>query len=74
MLARPLFDAAATAFGQVLLDMFKTWRTMEDARKFGRAEAERDAALAAVSIARDFDAVPLPSRDEALAELRKGEG
>jgi hypothetical protein len=74
MLARPLFDAAATAFGQVLLDMFKTWRTTEDARRFGRAEAERDAALAASHALRDFEAVPLPSRDETLTALRRGEG
>ena len=74
LLAQPLFDAFASAFGNALLGMFQTWQTQVTAKAEGRSEAERDSALASLAAKQAFNAVPLPSREELITDLRKGEG
>lgn len=72
LLARPLIEAALSAFGHVLLDFFRTWKASQDAQALGRAEAVRDAAAEALKVERDMGAVALPERDELLKRLREG--
>lgn len=67
-----LIEAALSAFGNVLLDFFKTWKASEDARARGSAEAVRDAVLEALKVERDMGAVELPERDDLLKRLREG--
>lgn len=67
-----LLEAALSAFGRVLLDMFSTWKANEDARARGRAEAVQDAALEVIRVERDMGAVVMPERDEVLRRLREG--
>lgn len=71
-LARPLIDAALSAFGHVLLDFFRTWKASQDAQALGRAEAERDAAAKAAQIERDMSAVEMLEREDVLKWLREG--
>jgi hypothetical protein len=72
LLARPLIEAVVSAFGQVLLDLFASWRSHEDAKALGRAEAERAASVAAEQARQRMDAVPLLTEDEILKLLREG--
>jgi hypothetical protein len=72
LLMRPLIEAAVSAFGQVLLDFFNTWRSREDAIALGHAEAVQSATLAAEK-ARDRmeDVMPM-SDEEILRRLMEG--
>lgn len=73
LLARPLIEAAVSAFGQVLIDLFQSWRDHEDAVALGRAQAEQSAAAAAdAARARMDNVIPL-SDAEMLSHLRKGD-
>lgn len=72
LLARPVIDAAVSAFGNFLLGMFQTWQTAADNQALGRASAERDAAIASIQITQEFEAVPLPTQSEAVNALRNG--
>jgi len=67
-----LVEAALSAFGNVLLDFFKTWKASEDARARGRAETVQDAAVEALKVERDMGAVEMPERDDLLKRLREG--
>lgn len=67
-----LLEAALSAFGNVLLDFFKTWKASDDARARGRAEAVQDAAVEALKVERDMGAVDLPERDDLLKRLQEG--
>lgn len=72
LLARSLIEAAVSAFGQVIIDLFGAWRAHDDAVARGRADAERRA-LIAVEQARDrMDSVPMLSEDEIIKRLREG--
>lgn len=72
LLARPFLDALLSAFGQVLLDFFASWRSHEDARLAGRAEAERAAILAADAARQRMDSVPVLTDEEIAKLLREG--
>jgi hypothetical protein len=72
LLARPLIDAAASAFGRVLLDFLKSWLDAHAMKQAGRAEAERDAAVAGAQIEHDMDAVEMPDLHELLRRLGEG--
>jgi len=72
LLARPLLDALLSAFGQVVLDLFASWRSHEDAKLAGRAEAERAASVAAEAARAHMDEVAALSDDEMLKRLREG--
>lgn len=72
LLARPLIEAAVSAFGQVLIDLFASWRTREDAVARGRAEAERAAIIAAEAARDRMDLVPPLTDEEILRRLRGG--
>lgn len=71
-LTRPLIDAALSAFGHVLLDLFRTWKASADAQARGYAEARADAAREAARIERDMGGVGLPETDDMLRRLREG--
>ena len=73
LLARPLIEAAVSAFGQVLIDLFQSWRDHEDAVALGRAQAEQSAATAAEAARVRMDNVIPLSDAELLAKLRKGD-
>lgn len=72
LLMRPLIEAAVSAFGQVLLDFFNTWRSREDAKALGHAEAVQAAAIAAEQAADRMEAVMPLSDEEILKRLREG--
>lgn len=72
LLARPLIEAAVSAFGQVLLDFFAAWRAREDAKALGRAEADRDAMLAAEAARSRMENVIVLSDEEMIRRLREG--
>ncbi len=72
LLARPLLDALLSAFGQVIIDLFASWRSHEDAVARGRADAERAAMLAAEAALSRMEGVPSLSDDEVLKRLREG--
>lgn len=72
LLARPLIEAAVSAFGQVLLDFFAAWRAREDAKALGRADAERDAMLAAEAARGRMEGVMELSEDDVVRRLREG--
>lgn len=72
LLARPLIEAAVSAFGQVVLDFFAARRAHEDAKAVGRAEAERAASVAAEQARERMDAAPLLTEEEILKLLREG--
>jgi len=72
LLARPLIEAAVSAFGQVLLDLFQSWRDHEDAVALGRADAVQEAAVATQAAADRMANVPLLSEEEIMKLLREG--
>jgi hypothetical protein len=72
LLARPFLDALLSAFGQVIIDLFAIWRSHEDAKLAGRAEAERAASAAAEAARARMDEVAALSNDEMLKRLREG--
>lgn len=72
LLARPLIEAAVSAFGQVLIDLFASWRAHEDAKAVGRAEAERAAVIAAAAAMERMEEVMVLSDEEVLRRLREG--
>lgn len=71
LLAKPLIQAAISAFGQVLIDMLTSWRAHESAKAEGRAAAERAAVIAAEDARRRMDAAELPDKAEILRRLRE---
>ena len=73
LLAKPLIQAAISAFGQVLIDLLQSWRAHESAKAEGRAEAERAAVIAAEDARRRMDAAELPDKAEILRRLREGD-
>jgi hypothetical protein len=73
LLARPLIQAAVSAFGQVLLDLLQSWRAYESAKAEGRADADRAAAAAVEAARRRMDAATLPDKAEILRRLREGD-
>ena len=72
LLARPLIEAVVSAFGQVILDFFAAWRSHEDAKALGRAEAERAASVAAQAAMDRMEGVMVLSDEEILRRLREG--
>lgn len=72
LLARPLIEAAVSAFGQVLIDFFAAWRAHEDAVARGRADAERAAAIAAEQAMARMEEVMVLSDEEIIRRLREG--
>ncbi|HTD75198.1 MAG TPA: hypothetical protein VK652_16845 [Steroidobacteraceae bacterium] len=72
LLARPLIEAAVSAFGQVLLDLFQSWRDHEDAVALGRADAVQAAAVAIQAAEQRMANVPLLSEEEIMKLLREG--
>lgn len=73
VLARPLIEAALSAFGHIIMDFFKTWQANADAKALGRAEAVIEASEVAFEIERQMGSVALPERDELLERLRRGD-
>lgn len=73
LLARPLIEAAVSAFGQVLIDLLQSWRDHEDAVALGRAQAGQDAAIAADAARQRMDNVISLTDAEMLSRLRKGD-
>lgn len=72
LLARPLIEAAVSAFGQVLIDLLQSWRAHEDAVAVGRADAERAALIAAQAADARMEAVMPLSDAEIAKRLREG--
>lgn len=72
LLAQPLIEAAVSAFGQVLLDLFASWRAHEDAIARGRADAERAAVIAAEAAQDRMEQVMPLSDEEIIRRLREG--
>lgn len=72
LLAQPLIEAAVSAFGQVIIDFFASWRAHEDAKAAGRAEAERAAVIAAEAVEDRMEQVMPLSDDEIIRRLREG--
>lgn len=72
LLARPLIEAAVSAFGQVLIDLFASWRAHEDAIARGRAEAERAAIVAAEAVEDRMEQVMPLNDEEIIRRLREG--
>jgi hypothetical protein len=72
MLARPLIEAAVTAFGRVILDFLKAWQANADAKALGRAQAINQASEKALHVEREMGAIDLPEQDELLRRLREG--
>lgn len=72
LLMRPLIEAAVSAFGQILLDFFNTWRSREDAIALGHAEAVQAAAVAADAARTRMDEVMPLSDDEVIKRLMEG--
>ena len=72
LLARPLIEAAVSAFGQVLIDFFSAWRAHEDAVAVGRAESERAAVIAAEQAMNRMEEVMVLSDEEIIRRLREG--
>jgi hypothetical protein len=72
LLARPLIEAAVSAFGQVIIDFFASWRAHEDAKAVGRAEAERAAIIAADAAEDRMEKVMPLSDEEIIRRLREG--
>jgi hypothetical protein len=72
LLARPLIEAAVSAFGHVLMDFVRSWKASQDAQARGRAEAERDAAVAVARVEREMGGVDVPSLREMLNRLKDG--
>lgn len=72
LLMRPLIEAAVSAFGHAIMDMLAAWRSHEDAKALGHAEATQAATLAAEK-ARDRmeDVMPM-SDEEILRRLMEG--
>lgn len=73
LLAKPLIQAAISAFGQVLIDLLQSYRAHESAKAEGRAAAERAAIIAAEDARRRMDAAELPDKAEILKRLREGD-
>jgi hypothetical protein len=73
LLARPLIQAAVSAFGQVLLELMQSYLAHQSARAEGRAAAERAAVLAAEDVRKRMDAAELPDKAEILRRLREGD-
>lgn len=72
LLTRPLVEAVVSAFGQVLLDLLQSWRSHEDAKALGRADAERAAWIATEAARARMDGVGALSDDEVLRRLMEG--
>lgn len=73
LLARPLIEAAVSAFGQVLIDLFQSWQSNQDAKALGQLRAEQAAATAAEAARVRMDNVIPLSDAEMLSHLRKGD-
>ena len=66
-------EALLGALGDIFKDLFKTWRLEQAAQGRGKAEAERDQALAGLKAAEGNAQVLAnrPSFDQVLKELRE---
>ncbi len=73
LLAKPLIDAALSAFGRVIMDMIKAWQVEHAAREAGRASAVIAAHEQALAAERRMSEVQVLTEDELLRRLREGD-
>lgn len=72
LLARPLIQAAISAFGHVALDFMKAFMADRKAQALGRADAQREAAIAAAKAQMAIEDTPEPEDAELIKRLRNG--
>ena len=72
MLGKILAEAILGALGDIFKDLFKTWRLEQAAQGRGRAEAERDQALAGLKSSEENAQMlaDRPTFEQVLEDLR----